>query len=267
MIIKDFIYDETSLGSLGYVICNIDSGNGVEEISNATKNFSNVSMYGGQFMPFTSVSYDTRLEFTFDICKIPCYEEEYGFYISNDEFSYLMRWLSRSTAKKFKIVANEFADVYYEGSFNVSAIKIGNNIIGARLNFISTRPFGLGEAIYFEQKFETLDEELVITDISDEEGYVYPHIEIECHEDGTLCLTNSFNGVDMIIEGCSNGEHIVITENLIIGSDVIEHRIQNDFNYEFLRIENTYRERSNVITSTMKCNVKITYCPIRKVVV
>lgn len=267
MVINDFIYDGTSLSSLGYVICNIDSGNGLDEIENSTKTFSNVSMFGGKFMPFTSVSYDNRLEFTFDICKIPCYEDEYGFYISNDELSYLMRWLSRSSANKFKIIANEFANVYYEGSFNISVIKDGSNIIGLRLTFISTRPFGLREAMMFEQTFDTLDEELVITDISDEEGYIYPHIEIECHEDGNLCLTNSFNGIDTIIDGCVNGEKIIITENLIIGSNIIEHRIQNDFNYDFLRIENTYREKTNRITSTLKCNVKISYCPVRKVVV
>lgn len=267
MLISDFIYDEVSLGSLGYMICNMDSSVGLDEIQNSTKTFSNVSMFSGKFMPFTSVTYDDRLEFTFDICKIPCYEEEYGYYITNDEFSYLMRWLGRSVAKKFKIIADDFADVYYEGSFNVSALKIGSNIVGARLTFISTRPFGLGEAVVYEREFLEEGDELVITDISDEEGYIYPHIEITCYEDGTLCLSNSFNSVDTIVEGCKNGEHIVITEGLILGTDIIEHRIQNDFNYEFLRIENTYRERTNIITSTMKCNVKITYCPIRKVVV
>ena len=264
MIVTDFIYDNVALNSVGYMICDFDySGN--NEIENATRTFQNVSMFQGKFMPFTHALYENRLEFSFDICKMDCSSFD-DYYISNKEAAYMMRWLARPESHKLKFVHSDYADIYYDGSFNVTDIKFGDNRIGLRLTFITTRPFGSYEAVSFRKTLEPQSDELVITDTSDDAGYIYPYIEIVCNESGDLYLNNSYDNVDTIIKNCTEGEKIIFTEQLILSTDMIEHKVQNDFNYEFLKISNNFSNRTNRITSSLDCDLLISYCPIAKVV-
>lgn len=265
MNVIDFVYDDIALSQLGYMICDLNGGGDLNETENATRTFNNISMYNGKFMPFTSTVYEDRLEFSFDIIKLICSGSEKPT-ISSKEAQYLMRWLARPNANKLKFVHSDYADVYYEGSFNVTDLKIGDDRIGLRLMFVTNKPFGSYEAIWEKKEFTSTSDEMVITDISDDAGYIYPYIEITCNEGGNLCLTNSYDSRDTIINGCSEGEKIIITENLIMSSTMLDHKVQNDFNYEFLKISNNFTNRTNRITSTMKCEVLISYNPIAKVV-
>lgn len=265
MTITDFIFDETSLSSLNYIIADLNASSGTRQSINSTRSFSYVSMFNGKFMPFTAVKYPDRLEFTFDIIKDTCNGYD-NFVISTEEERYLMRWLARPSAKKFKLVHSDYQNIYYEGSFNVTEIFNGDDRIGLRLTFTTNRPFGMHEAILFKKTFESSDDALEIVDISDDAGFIYPYIEIVCNENGNLCLSNSYDNRDTIINGCKKGERIIITENLVIASDDVRHKIQDEFNYEFLKISNNYRDRTNKITSTLKCDLLISYCPIAKVV-
>ena len=347
MTILDFIYDDRSLSSIGYIICDLEASNSVAEQTNATRTFNNLSMYYGKFMPFSVSTYADRLEFTFDVIKNTCNGSYSDMLITNTECSYLMKWLARSTSHKLKFACDEYANIYYEGSFNVTDLKSGDDRIGLRLNFITNRPFGMYEPILYKYTFGenveernaigataskiatyctqrkdetgdqlantnklleeqialanewdertktifdirdtiTLDnvddvaanmtddkiqramaDELVITDISDEEGYIYPYVQINCKEAGNVCITNSFDGRQTIINNCSEGETIIITENLILGTDFIDHKVQNDFNYEFLRIQNTNSDKTNRLTSATDIELFISYSPVAKVV-
>ena len=267
MTILDFIYDGVALSSLGYIICDFDGGQAVRNIENSTRTFSNVSIFNGKFMPFTTSIYSDRLEFTFDIMKEYCTGKREDDIISIPEAQYLMRWLARPEAHKLKFVCSEYANIFFEGSFNVQDLRIGDDIFGLRCTFITNRPFGLHEDVLYNKTFESIDDTLDIVDISDEEGYTYPYIEIYCNESGNLQLVNSYDKRSTIINNCSEGEKIIITENLVLGTDRPTHKIQNDFNYEFLRISNNYYNRTNIITSTLKCNLKISYNPVAKVVI
>ena len=265
MFVIDFVFNETALSSIGYIICDIDSAGNLREIANASRTFNNVSMFNGKFMPFTTTTYDDRLEFTFDIIKNHCSSSDSAL-ISNAELQYIMRWLARPDAHELKFVHSDYSYVYYNGSFNITDLKIGDDRVGLRLTFTTTEPFGLHEAVWFATELTSSNDELVITDISDDVGSIYPYIEITCKEAGNLCLSNSYDGVNTIINGCSDGEKIIITEHNILSTDRIEHKIQNDFNYEFLKISNNYINRTNRITSTLKCDILISYNPIVKVV-
>lgn len=266
MIVTDFIFDGVALSSLGYMIVDLNSSGGFREAANATRTFQNVSMFNGKFMPFTVTTYADRLEFNFDIIKLTCNGSD-GYIIHTDEARYLMRWLARPKAYKFKMVCDEYANVFFEGSFNVTDIFVGDDRIGLRLTFVTNRPFGTHTPLLFTKTFESTDDFLDIVDISDDAGSIYPYIMIKCNEGGNLCLSNSFDERDMIINGCSEGETIIITEELILGTDNPLHKIQNDFNYEFLKISNNYYDRLNRITCTMKCDVTISYQPVAKVVI
>ena len=265
MIVTDFVYDGVALSNLGYMISDLDSSNNVSESENATRTFNNISMFNGKYMPFTASIYENRIEFTFDIIKNTC-KGINDYRITNMEVQHIMRWLARPDNHEIKFVHSDYSYVYYEGSFNVSNLKLGDDIVGLRLNFVTTRPFGVHETVWFRQELDSPDDELLVTDISDDAGHVYPYIEILCKESGNLCLTNSYDGVSTIINNCSEGERIIFTENLILSTDQIDHKIQNDFNYEFLRISNNYTNRTNRITSTLKCEILLSYNPIAKVV-
>lgn len=45
-----------------------------------------------------------------------------------------------------------------------------------------------------------------------------------------------------------------------------EHKIQNDFNYIFFRIANSYENRMNMLTFSLPVMAEITYSPYVKVV-
>lgn len=302
-VITNFIYDGTSLSSLGYMICSLESNNSFDTITtDSQRTFSNVSMYGGKYMPFTISRFEDRLEFSFNIIKNICDGDMKKYNITVNECRYLKRWLSRPDAHVLKIASREYMNIYFEGSFNVQEVFYGEYRIGLSLTFITNRPFAMHEPVIFTKVFDgepelyDIDLDLVnsqlqedpdneellaekteilekkescilrISDISDEVGYVYPDIEIVCNESGHLCLTNSFDGREMIINNCTKGETIVINHNLIIGSDNPDHDIQNNFNYEFLRISNDYYSNSNNITCSLSCKVKISYSPVAKVV-
>lgn len=108
-----------------------------------------------------------------------------------------------------------------------------------------------------------------IFDVSHEEGYIYPHTEITIletpnNDKKSLTIHNALEDRDVYIAGCEAGE--VITMNYpIITSNISDHKIQNDFNWNFFRIANTYENRRNDLITSTPCIIKIRYSPIVKV--
>ena len=104
-------------------------------------------------------------------------------------------------------------------------------------------------------------------DTSDEIGYIYPDLKIICLESGKLELYNSNENRKTIIENCSANEVINFSENLVFSSSNESHKIQNDFNYIFFRIANSYGNRKNIISSSIPVDIEFSYSPYVKVVV
>ena len=65
--------------------------------------------------------------------------------ISIDEIRLLTRWLNRKEFHKFKILNEEYFDIYFEGSFNISKIEIDGKVYGLELELKTKRPFALME--------------------------------------------------------------------------------------------------------------------------
>ena len=51
----------------------------------------------------------------------------------------------------------------------------------------------------------------------------------------------------------------------VIQSSISSHNIQNDFNWNFFRIANTYDNSRNDLTISLPCAIKVEYSPIVKV--
>lgn len=265
-MILDFIYDGISLSSYNYIICDFNASSSIAETNSAVRTFQSIPLFYGKIMPFSMTSYDTRLEFSFDIIKNTCVSKVEDFIITLPEYRYIAKWLCRPEIHVLKFVDPQFSNILFEGSFNMSPLKSGDDIIGIRCRYVTNRPFGIQEAVMYAYDFEQSDDQLVIHDISDEAGFIYPHVEITCKENGNLYLTNSYDNRDTIIYNCSENERIIMTDHLIIASDNPDHLIQNDFNYEYIRIANNYYNFTNAITSSLKCHIEISYNPIAKVV-
>ena len=277
----DFEYDGLKLSDMGYMLCKFDSG-GLETVSNGAQiTFNTVPIQNGAKYVLANTQYDTCLEATFQICKNACGSEN-DMELTVKEVRELSSWLSRNKYLKFKLLDDEYMNLYFESSFNVSLIKFGGSIIGLELHMTTNRPFALMEPRTIMLSTTEMDETKVIYDISDKEGYIYPYMEITMKkasgdgENGSrpFTITNnaekiSANGAGRItqIKNCEKGEVITLDYPTISSThrqheNILENGLPNDFNWVFFRISNTYRNPENEIVISHPCDIKIVYSPI-----
>lgn len=103
-----------------------------------------------------------------------------------------------------------------------------------------------------------------LNDTSYEEGYIYPEMEITIKKDGDLTIYNAMENRETYIANCVNGE-VITFDYPVIKSSNSSHKIQNDFNWTFFRVANTYNNSRNDLVITLPCSIKIKYSPIVKV--
>lgn len=258
----DFEYDGLNLSDFGFVTCNFGS-EGFQTISNGSVITFNITpTLNGAKYELTSTKYDNCLETTFQICKNPCGSD--NFEITTDELRLLSRWLNRKGFHKFRILSDEYLDIYFEASFNISEIEMSGRLYGLELDMKTNRPFALQEPKTTIIENLVVNEEHRIIDYSDVEGYTYPEVEITINESGNLTIYNEIEDRTTFIANCVAGE--VIRMNYpIIESSNDTHKIQNDFNWNFFRIANTFKKSVNKITISLPCTMKVTYSPAVKV--
>lgn len=265
----DFEYSGKCLSDFGFMICKFDGG-GMDTVSNgSTVTFNTVPTMGGTKFELTSSVYEECLTATIQICKHPCHGN--GDEIDFHEMRQIMRWLNRKGYHKLKFMCDGYIDIYFEASFNVSNVEIDGKIIGFELEMETNRPFALHEDVYIS--FENTEENVKdgkmwnVSSMSDEEGYIYPWMQIVCNADGDLSIYNEFEDRNMVINNCSFGEVITLDYPIIessLGKDR-KTRIQNDFNWIFYRLSNKFTNRLNKTSVSLPCSINMRYCPIVKV--
>lgn len=258
----NFEYDGKNLSDFGYVLCDFGS-KGLQTISNGSQiTFNTTPTLNGTKHELTSVEYENCLEAVFQICKNPCNTSD--FEITIDELRVLSRWLNRKEFHKFKILNDEYSNFYFEASFNINKIYIDGKICGLELELKTNRPFALHEPKKITIENLIVDGKHSVIDLSDIEGYIYPEVKITLNENGNLNIYNDIENRATYIANCVAGE--VIKMNYpIIESSVESHKIQNDFNWNFLRIANTFKNNVNKLTVSLPCIIEIVYSPIIKV--
>lgn len=273
---SDFEYDGQLLSDFGFMICNFGNVD-TTTVADSQLTFNTVPTNKGRKWFLTDSNYETCLECTFQICKIPFTKAQKEMEITLCELRDIKRWLERNEFLKFKLIDYDehyFEDFYFEGSFNVSQIEVGSKILGLELTLTTNRPFAIHEPVVFV--LEWTDEDVAgwesgknaidrsIIDISDEIGYIYPKMTITCYDNGTFYMYNSKDKRAMVIRNCTKNEVITI-DYPIIKSSLKSHNIANDFNYEFFRISNDYNDRKNEIQLELPCKIEIEYNPVVKV--
>ena len=299
----DFEYNGKRLSEFGFMICSFDS-KGVETVSGSEISFNTVSTFNGSKFELTSAVYENCLEATIQICKNICSGE--ALEIQPREFRELTKWLNRKKFLKFKIFDENYYDLFFEASFNISRIEVNGKLVGLELQVKTNRPFPLKEPkiitvscsdekeVYGWEKYKGNSKLGYVTsensnaypsgmhtdgysyisvgqvyidsinDTSYEEGYIYPYVEITVNEDGNLKIHNSIENRETYIANCKAGE-VITMDYPIIQSSLSSHKIQNDFNWNFFRIANTYEKSRNDLTISLPCTIKIKYSPIVKV--
>ena len=265
MLVNDFEYDSLLLSDFGCIMCSFDSS-GLETVTNGSNiTFNTSPILKGTKHVLTNTQYDECLTTTFEICKNPCnYVDQSDAYFSIEEITALTRWLNRKEFLKFKLIKEGYENLYFEGSFNVNRKMLGDYCVGMELTLTTNRPFALGETVKKTFKATKVNHVEIFKDISDEIGYIYPRVEITCTSAGDLTIHNAIENRDTVIKNCVAGE-VITMKYPVISSSISTHKIQNDFNYNFFRIANTYREKGNKITFSLPCTMKISYEPVRKV--
>lgn len=257
----DFEYDGLNLSNMGFVVCKFGS-DGLQTVTNGSQiTFNTVSTLNGSKEELLSSEYNDCLEATFQICKNPCVYSDLE--ITIEELRHIMSWLNRKEFHKLKLLEVGYFDLYFEASFNIDKVEQDGKIYGLELNVKTNRPFALHEPKTFIIKNLESYGTKSITDISDEEGFIYPHMEIEINQSGTLSITNDLENRTMVIKNCVAGE-IITLDYPVIESSVNSHKIQNDFNWTFFRIANTFKTGKNDLTISLPCTIKIVYSPIIK---
>lgn len=259
----DFQYDGLNLSDMGYMICSFSS-EGLKTIGNGSQIvFNTVPVLNGGKNELLSTEYTDCLESTFQICKNPCSDSDLE--ISQTDFLDLTSWLNRKEFHKFKLLKDDYLDLYFEASFNINRIELNGKLYGLELNMITNRPYALREPSVITIKNDIKNGKKSFYDLSNEEGHIYPtKIVIEVKESGDLSIYNNLDDRTMIIKNCIAGETITL-EYPIIYSSIASHKIQNDFNWMFFRIANTFKNKKNDLTISLPCKIEIMYSPIIKI--
>ena len=269
MYALDFEYDNLYLSSFGFIVCNFNFSDGADEVTTgSTITFNKVPRNSGKINSLSGTQYDECITSTFDICKNPDIYDLDKREISNEEYREIVRWLNRREFLRFCVLSDSESEqevCYFQASFNVTQIKIGERVFGIRLVMETDKPFGYGSEKTIIWNFSTGNSLKTLTDMSDEIGYIYPNISIKCKQSGDLTIHNDFMDCNTHIKNCQNGEIITLYgDSQIITSSLSSHDVCNDFNYDFFKIGNTYASRINRITASLPCEITIKYSPVIK---
>lgn len=258
----DFEFANKKLSDYNMMICNFGE-KGLDTVSNGSKiTFNTVSTLGGAKHDLISAKYEDCLESTIQICKNYCNKDIEE--ITSTEFRELTKWLSRKKFLKFKILDEDHVDLYYEVKIDISRIEIDGRIFGLELEITTNRPFALKEPKIINIKNLVYNGEHSVNDVSYEEGFIYPHTEITVNKNGNLNIHNAMEDRDTYIANCIAGE-VITMDYPVIQSSISSHDIQNDFNWKFFRVANTFENSRNDLTISIPCTIKIEYSPIVKV--
>lgn len=262
----DFEYDNRRLSDLGFIVCNFNYSSGAEMVSAGSKlTFHTVPRHKGKKYGLAGTQYDECIGGVFDICKNPDVYDDLA--ITDDEFKELIRWLNRREflSLGFLNEENEVITQWYWASFNIDKIKISEVTYGLELTMTTDSPFAYGNVLTEVFDITDTSTSCVLIDDSEEIGFLYPEVAIECAADGDLRIVNEDSGSLTEIKNCSNGEIITLYGDAqIVSTSVDSHKIYNDFNFDFFKIANSIDNRENHITSTLPCTLTITYRPIIK---
>lgn len=264
MRIYDFEYDEITLSDMGFMCCEFGT-NGFKTISSGSQiEFNTVSTLYGKKNYSIGAKYSNCISTTFQICKTPCNEKDgkIPFKVQRD----ILSWLNRENYHKFKILNDEIIDLYFNVTFNISNIEFNGDVYGFEITMISDSPFAYKEPTIINYNIPEIHNingvKKSIYEESDVEGYIYPKIKINILKDGDLVVSNSKNNEKLEIKNCIRNEIIKIDFPTIQSTN---ENINNRFNWNFITLVNSFKDKRNDININLPCKMEIEYSPLIKI--
>lgn len=262
----DFEYNGERLSDYGMIIGSFSSTS-VEAVSSGGDIVFNQIKTNNAKFNLVSSSYDNCYTTTFEIIKNPCISDDMS--LSPTLVSQLQRWLSRRQYEKFKIIQDDYADIFWRATFSCKQILIGGKIVGLELTMYTEYPYAFSDEV--EITYDCSGENLTfdVYNLSDEVGVLYPRFEVTLNENCEEFIIKNItdNNRKTIIYNCVAGEVINFSGNtkIFTSSNGLHSSIPHDFNYIFPRLINDYNDRENTFTVNASCRIKIMYAPIKKI--
>lgn len=265
MICYDFIYDGIRISDKGYMMCDFNGG-GFDTISNGSQlTFEMIPILSGEKSILLSSKYEQMVTATFHICKNPCaFNDDMEMNLTDVRF--LTRWLNRKHMHPLVLLTEEYGNLNFNASFNISRFDFGGKIIGLELQMQCDRPFALRDKDTIVIDNSERANTFTVFSQSDEEGFIYPDTEITMLTDGDLTIVNNYENRTTVIKNCTNEEVITMKYPMIFSTNP-DHKIQDDFNWEFFRLCNTFMDEGNpgnVVYIDQPCRINMEYSPIIK---
>ncbi|MCI8482789.1 MAG: hypothetical protein HFH41_00445 [Lachnospiraceae bacterium] len=277
MYCMDFAYDKEKLSDYGMMLCNFNHSNSLETLSSgADITFHQISAGRNPRFPLYASTYDTAYTASFQICKNPCLNTSGTPWLSPWEVSALQKWLCRKNRyHRFKIDQEDYQTLYWKSVFSAKQVMMNGKIAGMELTMYTDSPYAYRDEATLEFECRA-NEPFSVYSLSDEEGCLYPWVEITCREMETddsrtdtflLELSNTLDQKTTQIKGCRKGEILTLDgEHFTISSSEKSHvSLARDFNYYFPRIINTYENNKNDFTLNRDCTLLLRYSPVCRI--
>ena len=268
-MVTDFVFDGQTLSGFGYMIASFNGAND-ETAEVSMLDFTDISSPLSDVSNKVATSYPNNYTATIQIMKSPdCNgNEDDDYHLTYDDISTISKWLCRKEYKWFKwIDDDDDDDAYFEVHCKVGKVITAGTCYGLELTFESNRPFAVSSEKVTTTTLSNANGSFTVEMYSDEEGWIYPDIELTLAQGGTLNVSNSQEaGRVSTIKNCTSGEKITFHGDVLqASSTVVSHVLATDYNYVFPRLYNEYGSYTNVITVNLPCSVTLKYRGIRKV--
>lgn len=257
----NFQYDNEYASDYQLQICTFHSDGGVTTVECGSQLPSGQNTLAGTDA-FVAVhnSYTSALSFEFQTCKFD--SDGMPAIITPEEFSRINRWVNRKESHRFKMEQSGYENIYFLGRFNIKAITVNHAVYGVQFTFLSDYPYGFADEIV--QTYSGT--QFMVYNHSDEIGILLPVTTIKCKEAGNLRIANSMDNEIFELTNCFANETITIdNKNMIITSDNETHKLCDCFNFNYIKLCNTYEERRNCFSSSIDIDITFRYSPVRKV--
>lgn len=272
MQVEDIRFDDELFSEHNLIVCYLQNSRSDEiEIGNKISVNQVKAVNANKWYNVYS-SYEDVLQFEFEVARLACGLTNDEMALTADEINDILYWLNRKEYHKLEFIFDDdsFEDCYFNGTFiSVNPEMVSDKVVGFHLVFTTDAPYSHLPDVTEYHLFDGTDEakDFIFEDVSNEEGWNYGKVQIHCLEDGDLRINNVLDNKPMVIKKCKYDEIITLDGVLktIETSDNTHKTLANDFNYQFPRVMNKRNNRTNRFTSSLKCEMSITYSPIRKV--
>lgn len=261
----DFKYDGKYLSDINCMLATFDGSSGFTTKQGCSLNLQTIKASSTQKYQKYGVSYDDYLTDTWQIAKQKCINPD-DRYFTIKEIRNIMRWLNSEKYKKLYLVDDEYLNIYFMATFNVSKIMSAGKCIGFELNLICNSSFGY-ETKTVKSSITDQNKTILLSIDNDRKSFIYPKIDIEILENGDLEIASSTESDrKLILHDCSVGDKIFIDcENRVIMSSNATHNLPSSFNFIFPRINYSFNNDDYKININLNSNVSIELEQVRKV--